>query len=139
MSDIERAIERLEMLSRNAMRTTENGLAEELGMTQHFTETNEAIKTAITALREQAKYDVCPNPCELVKRFIDEQAERDSKHGKWIPVEYNSIGKKCSVCGEEGFVEDSYMVTGADNDWFVETNYCPNCGVKMDGEHDSCD
>lgn len=45
------------------------------------------------------------------------------KHGKWVN------GRECSVCGFDWF------------DWFYEweirfnrTNYCPNCGAKMDEE-----
>ena len=40
------------------------------------------------------------------------------KHGRW---DYDPSGAWCSVCGE--YSE-------------VESNYCGNCGAKMDGESD---
>lgn len=51
------------------------------------------------------------------------------KHGRWIeytkvviPEPYNKWEQawKCSECGFD--------------DGFVDYNFCPNCGVKMDGE-----
>lgn len=46
-------------------------------------------------------------------------------HGEWIEGEdeYTSF-LKCSVCGEEFCSWDSDC---------ARTNYCPNCGAKMDG------
>ena len=45
------------------------------------------------------------------------------RHGKWIalPKEFDTFCK-CSLC--------NYPV---DFNW-GQTNYCPNCGAKMDGE-----
>ena len=45
-------------------------------------------------------------------------------HGEWKPIVYHDNFQKCgywcSICGEE---------------WNgIETDYCPNCGAKMDGE-----
>ena len=48
-------------------------------------------------------------------------------HGHWEVVEemYGDIHWRCSVCGIEWcFIEG----TPEEN----ETNYCPNCGAKMD-------
>lgn len=53
--------------------------------------------------------------------FIREQPTVDAvpvMHGRWIPV--HSEIAVCSICGH---------VTGG-----LLTNYCPNCGAKMDGE-----
>ena len=58
---------------------------------------------------------------EDIKEWLDEQPTIDSVpvvHGRWIPV-YSEIAV-CSICGH---------VTGG-----LLTNYCPNCGAKMDGE-----
>lgn len=41
------------------------------------------------------------------------------KHGRWI------AGYRCSLCGED-------LSSWADA--YYETNYCPNCGAKMDLE-----
>lgn len=43
-------------------------------------------------------------------------------HGKWIYVE--DIDIQCSVCGAYALKEADYP---------KESNYCPNCGAKMDG------
>lgn len=42
-------------------------------------------------------------------------------HGEWIEDEYGFI--HCSICGMEYDEPEHY-----------KTNYCPNCGAKMDGE-----
>lgn len=51
-------------------------------------------------------------------------------HGRWIPHEDEDgehYGDKCSECGE----------------WYVmpfrKTNFCPNCGAKMDGKEGGLD
>ena len=59
--------------------------------------------------------------------WIDEQPTVDAepvRHGEWIPVEmemrFGTLkGVKCSLCGKEKVRDGS--------------NYCPNCGAKMDG------
>ena len=42
-------------------------------------------------------------------------------HGRWL----QSAGgwRRCSHCNEEEYLKD-----------FENTNYCPNCGARMDGE-----
>lgn len=61
-------------------------------------------------------------------------------HGRWLPVHesemtgwqpelvgYDPIGGYvCAVCKEEAVYDC--------NDNFVLSNYCPNCGAKMDGK-----
>ena len=49
-------------------------------------------------------------------------------HGKWkdqYQGMYANQLYKCSVCGETAFHDDER--------WFL-TNFCQNCGAKMDGE-----
>lgn len=47
-------------------------------------------------------------------------------HAYWIPQkenhEFKEVWMKCSACG--------YPVSR----WTGNTNFCPNCGAKMDGE-----
>ena len=47
-------------------------------------------------------------------------------HGRWLPQkenhEFKEAWMKCSVCG--------YPVSR----WTGNTNFCPNCGAKMDGK-----
>jgi hypothetical protein len=48
------------------------------------------------------------------------------KHGKWIHdrTYYEADECTCSLCGQ-------FMTTAKG----VRTNYCPNCGARMDGEN----
>ena len=45
-------------------------------------------------------------------------------HGRWIYGE--DIDVQCSVCGCDALTEGDYRQT--------KSNYCPNCGAKMDLE-----
>lgn len=45
-------------------------------------------------------------------------------HGDW-----KGYFSHCSVCGEEALSQDNGTLHGA----YFLTNYCPNCGAKMDG------
>ena len=52
------------------------------------------------------------------------------KHGKWncyYDEDFDSEVIECSKCGERFFAVID------DTEYFM-TNYCPNCGAKMDGE-----
>ena len=51
---------------------------------------------------------------------LDFQAETP-KHGHWIEADSGDCCYKCSECG---FLRDAYILD--------ESNYCPNCGAKMD-------
>lgn len=65
---------------------------------------------------------------------IDAQPTADVvevKHGKWKKswCDNNLIGheyEECSVCG----------CSMLDTNQFWNSNYCPNCGAKMDGKDD---
>ena len=55
------------------------------------------------------------------------------RHGEWIVKKHMYFPEnrlleemRCSVCEEEAFYNE---VEG-----YVLTNYCPNCGAKMDGK-----
>ena len=70
-----------------------------------YTILREALDMAISALREQDAADVAP-----------------VRHGKWLPTtkwwQGGSAWKRCSECG--------ILHLG-------KSNYCPNCGCRMDG------
>lgn len=67
--------------------------------------------------------------------MIDYQPTVDTevRHGRWIPVEYDSYADgapvwdkyECSECGHEHVGEEDTL-----------TDYCPKCGVKMYGGAD---
>ena len=52
------------------------------------------------------------------------------KHGEWISLtECANAGVYCSVCSKKVYKED-YAWCNKKNK--VRSNYCPNCGAKMD-------
>ena len=48
------------------------------------------------------------------------------RHGGWVYREDDNI--QCSICGHDAYTEGDYRQ--------VKTNYCPNCGARMDKEDD---
>lgn len=54
-------------------------------------------------------------------------------HGRW-ELEYGTYGKmRCSVCKKEALIEKTIGDVGAITN-YVDSNYCPNCGAKMNGK-----
>ena len=51
------------------------------------------------------------------------------KYGEWVQDKHWQYDYKCSICGEYA-CEGNY----GNNDNL--TDYCPNCGAKMDGRSD---
>ena len=63
---------------------------------------------------------------KTIEQIIDEQPtiEPERKTGRWIDIttdESIDVEYKCSECGFEMFL------------WSNLTNFCPNCGAKMEG------
>lgn len=98
-------------------------------------------KTAIEAVKKYWKdvisagmetFDPVDDVVELC-RVIDVLPAVDAApvvHGRWIPRKGKWFSYfQCSVCGEK----ISYPCA----DGKALTNYCPNCGAKMDGEGDA--
>ena len=58
------------------------------------------------------------------------------RHGEWV-LEHETYGQMmCSVCGKECPTErkpDPYEECRMTN-FYIKSNYCPNCGAKMDGK-----
>ena len=53
------------------------------------------------------------------------------RHGQW-ELEYGTYGKmRCSVCKKEALIEKTIGDVGVITK-YVDSNYCPNCGAKMD-------
>ena len=56
-------------------------------------------------------------------------------HGRW-ELEYETYGKmRCSVCKKEALIEKTIDDIGITTN-YVDSNYCPNCGAKMDEKED---
>ena len=65
---------------------------------------------------------------ELAYKNGYEQGKKDAvRHGRWEFKHPN--GWACSECGEWGLM--------IDNRGICKSNYCPNCGAKMDGDDDA--
>ena len=53
-------------------------------------------------------------------------------HGHWVSLtECSNAGVYCSVCQKKVYKED-YAWANRKNK--LRSNYCPNCGAKMDGD-----
>ena len=71
--------------------------------------------------------------CYPINRGIAEKAlellklqDSMNENGHWIG---DSCGYSCSLCG----FKMSYMAHSIDYVEFQKTNFCPHCGVRMDG------
>lgn len=54
------------------------------------------------------------------------------RHGRWISlIDCSNAGVYCSVCHKKVYKED-YAICNRKNK--LRSDYCPNCGAKMDGE-----
>lgn len=54
------------------------------------------------------------------------------RHGIWISLtDCSNAGVYCSVCHKKVYKED-YAICNRKNK--LRSDYCPNCGAKMDGE-----
>ena len=55
------------------------------------------------------------------------------RHGRWIPLtECANEGVYCSICKKKVWKSD-YTQCSKKSRNKLESNYCPNCGAKMDG------
>lgn len=64
---------------------------------------------------------------EDVQEWLDEQPTVDVvevKRGKW---------EKRTFIVFDNEIKDSYHCSECNTTWDTATNYCPNCGAKMDG------
>ena len=72
-----------------------------------------------------------PVTIQIMERFIRYVKEfpaadvQPVKHGRWINENFCT---RCSACGNMT-IYDKYSRE-------VESDYCPNCGAKMDGDRD---
>ena len=109
----------------------------------------EALRTTYTKWRNiQAKIDddYGYGLMDDVLRELDAQPTADVvpvRHGRWIPIRESEItgwnpefagrdpigGYKCSECGRFAVFDC--------NDEYVLSDFCPQCGAKMDGGADN--
>lgn len=85
-----------------------------------YIERNELIKNL--------KYFAPEHYSGLIDNLITKQPAADVapvRHGRWVNENFYT---HCSVCGNMA-IYDKYSRE-------VESNYCPNCGCRMDGGDD---
>ena len=78
-------------------------------------------------------------------RFVDGEWRDDDgnmieistvRHGRWIPLtECANEGVYCSICKKKVWKSD-YAQCSKKSRNKLESNYCPNCGAKMDEKED---
>lgn len=66
-------------------------------------------------------------PCHFKDFVLDEVSSVPQKTGRWIVDALANNIYRCSECGIDAPVE----LTGGTE---YKSNYCPNCGAKMEGE-----
>ena len=70
----------------------------------------------------QFMIDIMTDKCE---HYINNTDIQPVKHGRWINENFCT---RCSACGNMT-IYDKYSRE-------VESDYCPNCGARMDGDRD---
>lgn len=95
-----------------------------------------ALCAAITG--NEAKKEFMKETCNFICELVGSEPTIPAvlvRHGKWNYKNYEDFGYVpcCSVCGEpDALSRDDYAYRGGkirDN----HSDYCPNCGAKMDG------
>lgn len=87
--------------------------------------TNKEAQNEIVRNKGVFKYDTTMT--EALNLAI-KALEKDRPTGKWIDNQNNSGGGiNCSICGK--------MLPCTDEYWY-ETDYCPNCGARMEAENE---
>ena len=66
--------------------------------------------------------------------FLNSDDVAPVRHGRWISLtDCSNAGVYCSVCHKKVYKED-YAICNRKNK--LRSDYCPNCGAKMDGGAD---
>ena len=63
---------------------------------------------------------------EALTMYKNKDKYAEVVHGEWIDDKHNRARKICSICFNSRPRENDHEFRSA-------TNYCPNCGAKMDG------
>lgn len=95
-----------------------------------------AIEAFLTELTKRERKNLLHTWSTIeVKYFITEMLEQlpsaqpERKTGRWIPVTNGRGGQECNQCHDYA---PSYQ-SGAE----YLSNFCPNCGAKMEVEHEA--
>ncbi len=78
-------------------------------------------------LKDEDAQHIARVSLEVIKRLHEKQ--NAFRHGQWLGMEYDGYADGCPVYDTWACSECEYEVEG---DADVLTNFCPNCGAKMD-------
>ena len=70
-------------------------------------------------------YNVAVSFNENQAKYIESLGITEVVHGRWEKASEKMPIYRCSICKERNLFKNGYNVL---------SNYCPNCGAKMDGE-----
>ena len=77
-------------------------------------------------------YNVAVSFNENQAKYIESLDIKKTDHGHWVSLtDCSNAGVYCSVCHKKVYKED-YAWCNRKNK--LRSNYCPNCGAKMDGD-----
>ena len=92
------------------------------------------LKTEIDRCGSAPFVGTCMSDNEYLPERLKKAPTIEAKpvvHGRW-ELEYETYGKmRCSVCKKEALIEKAISDVGVIT-IYVDSNYCPNCGAKMD-------
>ena len=98
--------------------------------------TKDNLYRLISQISRSVDFVVDDMTCSIIVRAISDMPKENVqsvKNGYWEEVTdyggWGDIHYRCSVCGEEWYLEDGKP---KDNNM----NFCPRCGAKMDAEPD---
>ena len=96
-----------------------------------YIEREAAIKEFMNDALEQVGYSR-EDAADCI-RYMDAADVVPVRHGHWIPLtECANEGVYCSICKKKVWKSD-YAQCSKKSRNKLESNYCPNCGAKMDG------
>ena len=96
-----------------------------------YIEREAAIKELMNDAPEQVGYSR-EDAADCI-RYMDAADVAPIRHGWWISLtECANEGVYCSICKKKVWKSD-YAQCSKKSRNKIESNYCPNCGAKMDG------
>lgn len=92
------------------------------------------LKTEIDRCGSAPLVGTCTSDNECLSERLKKVPIIEAKpvvHGRW-ELEYETYGKmRCSVCKKEALIEKAIGDVGIITT-YVDSNYCPHCGARMD-------
>ena len=90
------------------------------------------MRKAILETKAQMKHYADIVVCDFASRMLDSMPEIDAVpvvRGEWVTTRtiIHDGEPYCSLCGQEALAEYGRYT-------YIKSNYCPNCGAKMERE-----